>query len=174
MHLCVLTRFPIGARTRTTDKNKVEPLRFTEPRGPDASPSGGPQHAAHASRIAVSPGRRPAPALPDSPPVRPRHAPSRRFCVALAEDGDSAGIALLALRPVSVSLRIRCRSAGADGHSEISRLYPKRAGGNLIQKRTTLLNDFLLQQSRAKRALCTPGQFNRRPLGFHLDFAVAK
>ncbi len=48
------------------------------------------------------------------------------------------------LRPVSASLRLRCRSAAFS--------YPllcPRAGGNLIQTHLSRLNDFLLQHSRA-------------------------
>ncbi len=67
MHLCVLTRF-----TKARGQIKTETLRIFEPRGPDASPSGGPQHAAHASKIAV-------------PPGHSEIAASTRFSRALAE-----------------------------------------------------------------------------------------
>ncbi len=46
-------------------------LRLEEPRGPDASPAGGPQYAAHASRFAAPPGRRPTPVPPDPQSIAP-------------------------------------------------------------------------------------------------------
>ncbi len=74
------------------------------------------QHYSARSGCSVGPGHRRCPAA--GPAVQRTVArlvlgapPPRRYCVATPEAGDSEGIALLALRPVSASLRLRWRSA---------------------------------------------------------------
>ncbi len=95
----------------------------------------GPRGSANRKSTAYSP--------PNSPPVRPRRAPlaplkrrsrrGRRFCESR-----------YSLSAPCQPMRLRCRSATI-------RIFP-RAGRNLIQTRTTRLDDFLLQLSRAGRA----------------------
>ncbi len=165
---------------------KAEFLRPAGSRGPDASPSGGPQHAAHASKIAAPPGRRPA---PGQPKYNPNHllgsgcalpgwaeGPARK-------PGDSCGIALLALRPVSASLRLRCRSAGAFGHSEIATSTRfSRALAEILLEPFTMVLTISFSSSRARgisivarwdfSSFCSPQNERNPSLGGRATFPM--
>ncbi len=121
-----------------TAKALLNPLPFRAARSP-----GGPK-AQRASPATL----RVARAQPNSPPVRPRRVPPLTGAFGHPEIAASTpkprpaiplGIALLTLRPVSASLRLRFHSAAFS-----------RALAEILSKRAlTRLDDFLLQRSRA-------------------------